>query len=180
MKLMYAITLAMLLSGCDQVASVQSPATAVESAKNVSTTIADKPWNIEDVDATTNGNMAIAAAKLLRGDEFEKGNADAAEVVKAPWKFYGKMMCFLATVAQAEDYPPGAEGVAEMGGSLAEIVALSDSDQVLDMLLIGGSGNIQSGQAHRMCGLVAGRTEVENRIGGTFQHLMMVGKLEQQ
>lgn len=174
-QILVAIAALALLSGCDAGAPA---AVAQSSAASVSTSPADREWNTADADALSNGNVAIAAAKYLRGDELPDGDGSMSEVLKAPWNFYGKRMCFPAQVAQAEDFPPSSDVAKNLGGSAGEIVAVTEDEEIIDMMVIGGTGSISPGKLLKMCGLVAGRTEVPNRIGGTFRHLVMVGKLK--
>lgn len=174
MKIVIVAVLAALACGCSpdtvpQAAAAPAPAEAAPAARTT--------WNLEDVDGLTNGNLPLAAGMLIRGDGIPHAEASIAQAMKAPWTYYGKRVCFPATVQLVDEMPPASEMAKVMNGA-GEIVALTDDGSILDMIVVGGTGSLQSGMRLDMCGMIVGKTEVPNAVGGTFTHLVMVGKLK--
>jgi len=140
---------------------------------------ADVDWNITDPDIRTNGNIPLAVS-VLRAGTFEKESAEKPEaflVIKTPWNYYGKLLTFTGIVGVVDDYPPGSDvsRILQCEDSSEIVITADDGETIVDMFLRSSSGRIRIGDTVTLYGLVVGRMEVENRIGGTFTHLMMVG-----
>lgn len=174
----FVIALLLSLSACDQ-ASAPSPQTAPPvAAESAPAPEPPATWNMADADGLTNGNLLLAAQMLMRGDALPQADASIAAAMKAPWNYYGKRVCFPAVTAHVDDMPPDSDLSKAFGGAAGEIVAAGEGENIIDMLVVGGTGEIGQGQRLNMCGLLVGKTEVPNAIGGTFTHLVMVGKLK--
>ncbi len=173
----FAIGLMLSLAGCGEAsapAQVAPPVAPAQEAQDAAPTT----WNMQDADGITNGNLAIAAAMLMQGDELPADKPSLAAAMKTPWNYYGKRVCFPAVVGKVDEMPPGSDMAKALGGAAGEIVAVGDGENIIDMIVIGGTGDIEPGRKLNMCGLLAGKTEVPNAVGGTFTHLVMVGKLK--
>lgn len=137
-------------------------------------------WNIQNPDALTNGNIPLAVKYIQSRTSKTVGTpANAASVLKTPWKYYGKMLCFSGTVGVVEDQPPGSD-ISKVfgGGETSEVVIRTDDGSIVDLFAMESSGKLKKGETARVCGLPVGRAEVTNAIGGKFTHLMVVGFIQ--
>lgn len=175
MKIFSGAVFLLVLAGCGGEAAAPTPSPSAEVAAPAPAP-AQATWNLENPDGMTNGNLQLATSMYMRGDEIPQAEASIAVVKKAPWNFYGKRLCFPAVTARVDEMPPGSDLAKAMNGA-GEIVAVTDDEHIIDMIVVGGTGDIEAGRRLNMCGLVVGKTEVPNAVGGTFTHLMMVGKL---
>jgi len=136
-------------------------------------------WNKSDLNITTNGNLALAVNLLKNnpGNKSEVEKGDAALIMKAPWDYYGKMISLSGAVSSAEDYPPGSDFSKLLeSDKTAEIVLIADDGYtIIDMFLRTSSGTLKTGDYVTVFGYPVGRMEIENRIGGSFTHLILVG-----
>lgn len=138
---------------------------------------AARTWNTSDINALTNGNMQYAA-ELVRertGDLASSAiEAVPADVMRRPWDYYGKVVSFSGTVAVVQDSPPGDNLSKGLGGSACEIVITAD-DVIIDGLLAGNSSGVYTGDWVTFYGYPCGTMEVDNKIGGKFKHLLVIG-----
>ncbi len=155
--------------------TVQS-AVATESVEKQSDEANSQPeWNKSDPDMMSNGNLQLAVSMLQAMEQLPKGtNADAEQVLKTPWNYYGKALTFTGQVAVVEDYPPSSD-TAQMGIQ-SDIVIESTDGTIVEFFSLVPSGSIKVGDQITITGYPIGRTEVENRLGGNFTHLMIVTK----
>lgn len=131
---------------------------------------ANTTWNVTDEDALTNGNLMLAANMLLSEKKIPiAAKVAPAKVLKTPWEYYGKLVTFTGIVEVVTDYPPSEENLLT-----SEIVILTEDDTIVDFQCFGSSGDIQVDDEVTISGLVVGRSEVENEVGGTFTHLIVV------
>jgi hypothetical protein len=150
-------------------------------AQEAPTQSAPQEWNKEDVDATTNGNILLAVRLLgqqTAAETRQKAVKQApALVIKAPWKYYGQIIKFSGAVGIATDYPPGSD-VSSMfnGDECGEIVMYSTDGTIVDYMHSGSTGNISEGGNVVVYGYPVGRAEVPNKLGGTSEQLIVVGK----
>ncbi|MFU1795402.1 hypothetical protein ACM1RC_16160 [Paenibacillus azoreducens] len=130
-------------------------------------------WNMNEPDATKNGNINIAIEMLKASKEIPVGElVSPEEVIKTPWNFYGKPLIFSGEVAVVEDYPPGSDfGKA---GLASDIVIESNDGTIVEFFSMVPSGNIKVGQTVSITAYPVGRAEVENKLGGSFTHLVVV------
>ena len=152
---------------------VASPSQAPTSGVTVTSTAipANREWNFDDSNAETNGNMELAAALLSEGADVAGAPVEDVEpIMRSPWKWYGKAVCFVNTVHLVQD-----ERVEE-GVVLGDVVTVSDDEHIVEYMLLGGSGDVRVGQRIKLCGFPVGRMEVENKLGGKFTHLIVIGK----
>lgn len=136
-------------------------------------------WNVKDPNAMTNGNIGSALARLRAGEQFPKsGPVKAAAVLKAPWKSYGKTLCFSGEVINVAEFPPGSELYEAVGGDASEVVFIAEDETIVDAMVMESSGDLEDGAKVTVCGVAAGSAEVPNKLGGNFTHLVLVGKIE--
>lgn len=137
-------------------------------------------WNTKDIDAIQNGNIPIAVRKMKAdGDIKNMATATSLEdVAKRPWDFYGKVIECTGEVGVVQDYPPGSDFSKIMGGqSCAEVVMETNDGTIVDAFISGSSGSLRVGQLATVYGYPVGISEVPNKVGGKFTHLIIVGKL---
>jgi len=157
------------LSGCSNSLENNDSSTVIND---------DLDWNYEDLDVSTNGNIQIAA-KLVKSDDLQDVfPVEPAVVVKTPWNYYGKVLELSGTIELIEDYPPGGD-ISQVfgGGSVSEVVFMTEDGTIADFFMIGSSGNLNVGDMVTLRGYPVGRNEVENKLGGSFTHLILVGKI---
>ncbi len=162
-----------------------SPKVAVAPSRSNKVAVApsrpDKvDWNVKDLDAITNGNIPLAVEYIKSSNSANVGTtADAASVLKTPWKYYGKMLCFTGTVGVVEDQPEESNLSKLLGGGeTSEVVIATADGSIVDLFAMESSGKLKKGETTRVCGLPVGRTEVTNAVGGKFTHLIMVGFIQ--
>ncbi len=177
MKVFNAIVLAILVSltACN---SETSSGDAVSDASATQASPKPATWNLEDPDALTNGNIDIAIAAILQGIETSKEDAAPAQVMKRPWDFYGKKLCFSGQAMIVQDFPPGNVASQVMGGSTSEIVFGAPDGTIIDALVKGSSGASEVGKPITICGMPAGRVTVNNQLGGQTTQLYIVGEIK--
>ncbi|MNC43773.1 hypothetical protein D3C75_926490 [compost metagenome] len=130
-------------------------------------------WNASEPDAMENGNIALAIDMLLAMQEMPAGElAVAQEVIKTPWNFYGMPVLFTGVIAIAEDYPPDSD--IGKAGVASDIVMESEDGTIIEFFSMVPSGALQAGDAVSITGYPVGRTEVENAMGGSYTHLIVV------
>lgn len=140
-------------------------------------------WNTSNMNALLNGNLSVAA-KLITANGVPQDGAKTAsppDVAKAPWKYFGDIYKFTGVVALVQEYPPdGPESKILIGGGpLAEIVMMDPKDSTstpIDFMFLSGTRDIQKGDTVTAYGYVTGVAEVPNRLGGTTQQLIVMGK----
>lgn len=135
----------------------------------------NEEWNMSDANASSNGNIAVAAKLLNARRLTEVAAEDVDTIQKTPWKYYGKLMCFSGRAAFVQDEPPGGF-VSNLigGGEVGDLVIQTDNDDELEFLVMGGSGSLKFGSKVKVCGLTAGRVEAEGALGRTYQRLLFV------
>lgn len=127
-------------------------------------------WNFDDTNVETNGNVEVAIALLQDIDQLDAPIHDVEPIMRAPWKWYGTLVCFVNVVALIQDEP------LEQGMEIGDVVTASGDGHIVEYLLLGGSGSIAVGSRVKLCGFPVGRMQVDNKLGGKFTHLMIVGK----
>lgn len=138
-------------------------------------------WNTEDLDILSNGNMLVAW-KLLKALSASdtKENAESISpgaVMKAPWKFYGKIIAIQGTVGIVQDYPPGNPITKALGGEVGEVVMMAKDATIIDYMQLGSTGDTKTGEFVTVYGMPIGQVEVENKLGGKTTQLVLIGKL---
>jgi len=130
-------------------------------------------WNTTEVDAFENGNLFLALDMIEAMGTVPLGEeADSEAVIKTPWNYYGKPIEFIGFVAVVEDFPPGSD-VAQ-NGFLSDIVIETYEGTIVEFFSMVPSGEIRVGDEVAITGYPVGRSEVENRMGGSFTHLIVV------
>lgn len=171
-KLIAAVAALALVAGCsaqESASSIEEPPAAQETPAPV--------WNFDDADASTNGNVLPASRLMLSGDLAAPKDIDAASALKRPWDHYGQLVCFSGMVGIVNDMPPGDEISKALGGQAAEVVIATADQTLVDAIIIGSSDTLKPGDSAKVCGLIAGRVDVENQLGGQSTQLLMVARL---
>jgi len=130
-------------------------------------------WNLKDVDALTNGNIWLAFDLIKSHDEdlVTGETVQPYRVVKTPWEYYGTPIEIYGTIEIVHDFPPGSDEY-EMG--VKSDIVIDAWDTIVEVFMTVPSGDFLPGEPVKVVGYVTGKTEVENRVGGTFTHLILV------
>lgn len=141
-----------------------------------STTINDDlDWNYEDTDALTNGNLEIAARLVQSNNLQDAYPVEPADVYKTPWNYYGKVIEISGTIFSVEDYPPGGDFSKQFGGgTVSEIMIMTEDGILADFLMLSSSGNLNNFDMVTLRGYPVGRVVAEN---GSSLSLALVGKV---
>ncbi len=156
-----------------------------ESSQAAGTKISTPAWDTSDPDVDTNGNIERAVTWIKTGERgIPVKSANAEQVQKSPWRYYGRNLCFAGQVGFVEDYPPGSDHSYSLGGGQTAQVVLtvnnsfngnvitSHKETYVLFYLLGGSGNLSVGGSEvELCGLPVGRATLESGITS----LAMVG-----
>lgn len=130
----------------------------------------DLNWNKSEPDALQNGNVQLAVDLVKEMSPLSTGEvAYPIEVVKSPWNFYGKTLSFTGIVQDVTDFPPGSEDI-----RTADVLIQTTDGTLVEFFSTVSSGDIQTGNEVTLTGFPAGRMEVDNALGGTYTHLIMV------
>ncbi|MGE5606054.1 MAG: hypothetical protein ACM3YE_10215 [Bacteroidota bacterium] len=153
--------------------------------QNNDSTNTDLSWNVRDLNVQTNGNLEVASKILdVISPEVLKNQSEepsAANVYKAPWKYYGKKLKISGEVTLVQEYPPGSAIASAFGGSeVGELVFVTDDNTIVDYVLLGSTGNIIVGNRVNTYGYCTGHIEVENKFGGKTTQLMVIGKVAEK
>ncbi len=135
-------------------------------------------WNTKDVDAMENGNIWVAVEQLKTKNNIrsEAINADASMVIKTPWKYYGNIIAFTGIIAAIEEYSPESDMAKNLeSDSASDIVIETDNGIIVEMMSSVSTGNLTEGDRVTLYGYPVGRADVENTLGGSFTHLIIVG-----
>jgi hypothetical protein len=176
----------------DQAAKKQSDEAAAAKAKSDAEKAAadeaakfdplKQSWNTTELDASKNGNIAIAASVLTKYTKKKLVNTaispSPSQAVKSPWKYYGKVVHVSGTADFMQDYAPGSDvsnNIAD-GKDAAELHLVTDDATFVAIFIIGTTGNIQRGETVNIYGFPVGTIENKNTLGGTVTELVLVGK----
>ncbi|MBB6019061.1 hypothetical protein HNR77_000118 [Paenibacillus sp. JGP012] len=130
----------------------------------------DLNWNKSEPDALLNGNVQLAVDMVKEMNPLTTGEAvSPIEVVKSPWNFYGKTLTFIGIVQDVTDFPPGSEDI-----RTADVLIQTTDGTFVEFFSTVSSGDIQTGNEVTLTGFPTGRMEVDNALGGTYTHLIMV------
>ena len=170
-------------AGCSGGADAELPRQHVELTSPPTTSTVWNPvrsvdWNVDNPDALTNGNPELAARIIGQRSRAEFGppavRYSAAIVLKRPWEYYGFVLCFSGRVDLVMDLPPSNEFASRVGKAFDAVFITADQT-IVESINVGDSGSLAAGQSFRMCGLVAGREEVTNKLGGRVTQLLVLG-----
>lgn len=181
-------TASLILGGCGAGQNSSDQQNQSGGAQNQVTVSADTQlqssqtdWNMQDTNVDTNGNPMIAAEKLksMSPDSLKKQAQEvpAASVMKTPWKFYGKIVKLSGEVGIAQGYPPGSD-VSKLfgGGEAGEFVLMNEDSTIIDYIHSGTTENINVGDKATVYGFPVGIGDVDNKLGGKTQQLIIIGK----
>jgi hypothetical protein len=138
-------------------------------------------WNTSDMDATTNGNVRVAADLIARNG-ISRSAATAvstADVAKAPFRYIGNVYEFRGSVGIVQEYAPNSDIGRAVGNGkvVAEVVALDSrlsTATPMDIIVLGDTGTIHEGDSVVVDGYVAGQVQVDNKLGGKTTQLVIV------
>lgn len=184
MKKFFALMFAavFLFTGCGNNASEKSTAPKTEKQVEQQTetkAVSETPqWNTSDLNPETNGNIQTATRLLNANPNLQSiaVDADAADVMRRPWDYYGQVIRFTGYAALLQDQPPGSDLSRALGGEACEIVMTAeDSATIVDGILRGNTKGLYEGDYTEFYGYPCGIMEVPNKIGGKFSHLLVIG-----
>ncbi|MDR6883078.1 hypothetical protein [Bacillus sp. 3255] len=135
-------------------------------------------WNVKDLHADKNGNLALGV-KMLKatGDIPQGAEVPAEDVLKTPWNYYGKPIKFTGTIGIVQDYPPGSDFV--KSGVLSQVVFTATDGTIIDLFSTVASGKLKVGNQLTLVAYPVGHVEVENKLGGkTTQLAVVTNKVE--
>lgn len=123
------------------------------------------PWNTSDENGLQNGNIELAYTHLRRlGDGSQSvTNIDIAEAISAPWNYYGKPACVNGKVADRQEYPPTSESAELFDKNPVGELVINNQGNLASILVVGGVAGVQVGGFVRLCGLITGRAEDEEK-----------------
>ena len=157
-----------------------SSSSAAQETKKPETNAQTLNWNKSEIDALKNGNIPIAAQLVVKDNNLapkaEQANPD--EVIKRPWDYYGKVITFTGQVGYMQDYPKESEFGQAFNGDAFELV-MTSGDTIVDVIGKGSTAGISDGQTITTYAYPVGVTEVPNKVGGSFKHLIVVGVIGQ-
>lgn len=164
----------------EDIAPADNSSTPETTQKNEKDTASDNniKWNTSETDPTKNGNIDLAV-KLLKKNSDIKTSAveeDPAVVIKMPWNYYGKALKFSGYVEVADDYPPNSDVSKFLDTTnSSDLVITSLDGTIIETFLRVSSGSVKVGDYVTVYGYAVGRMEVDNKLGGQFTHLILVG-----
>jgi|GEM_PF-1954410 len=135
-------------------------------------------WNTTEIDATKNGNIAVAVNWLLRNPTIRASaiSPQPELVAKTPWNYFGKVVKLTGTVAVVQDFPQGSDFGQSLGGQNAsDIVTVTADGTIVELFCMKASGSVKVGDIANLFGYPVGNLDVENRLGGKDPHLILVG-----
>lgn len=149
------------------------------TAQTTTTQTQSKPtWNTSEPDAQKNGNVSIAV-DLIKSNGNLKSMATSpnpAEVAKAPWNYYGKVVKISGQISDIREYPVGSDWSKNLGGKEAgQIVIGSDDGTITDMFVVGTTSDLKNGDNVTLYGYPVGISDVDNKLGGKTTQLFIVG-----
>lgn len=135
-------------------------------------------WNTTEIDAEKNGNVNIAV-DLIKSNGNIKSIAttpNPADIIKAPWNYYGKVLKISGQIADIQEYPVGSDWSKGLGGKEAgQIVIESNDGTGIDMFIMGSTGNLKNDDNVTLYGYPVGVIDVDNKLGGKTTELVIVG-----
>ena len=146
------------------------------------TAAAEGQWNRVDLDATTNGNVSIAA-ELVAAHGVPIGKKLSEEMpATAPWERVGEVYEFSGIVGRVREYPvDGPEPRwANDQRPLSEVVLFDSPDIGLPIacVIIGSVGSVREGDMVSATGYIVGMADVENETGSITTGLVIVGEIK--
>lgn len=138
-------------------------------------------WNTNDMNVGNNGNLPYAlnlAANSLDSIKQEAAGETPSMVFKAPFKYYGKAIKLTGLVVITQEYAPNSDVANNInsGKECGEIVFMCEDGTYVDYMQLGDTGNIAVGDTVTVYGYTPGIVNVENKMGGTTDELLIVGK----
>lgn len=135
-------------------------------------------WNKTDINAMSNGNISVAveALSLAQSSVGNSVSEQPQKVIKAPWNYYGKFIKFTGLVAVVQDFPPGSDISNALNTETStDVVIETDDGTIVEFFGAVSSGDLQVGDQVTFYGYPVGTAEVDNKMGGSFTHLLIVG-----
>ncbi|MBV4416538.1 zinc ribbon domain-containing protein [Clostridium tyrobutyricum] len=130
----------------------------------------------EYIDKNDNMNYAVSLVKKDNDLKSKAISVDSSAVAKAPFKYYGQVVRFAGQISDIEEYASGTDWSKNLGGGAAgQIVIASDDGTVIDMFVVGSTGDLKKGDYVTLYGYPIGLTDNANSIGGKDTELAIVG-----
>lgn len=185
----FVMSLSILGCGSDTPKETSSSSTTTSSTTTSSTTEKNSTeknstdeikWNKTVLDATKNGNMPIAVKLVVEDNNLSAKAEDAnpADVMRRPFDYYGKVIAFTGEAYYLQDYPPESDFGKAFGGNVCEVVMMS-GETIVDVIGQGTTTGIEKGQIVTLYGYPVGVTNVPNKVGGSFDQLIVIGVVGQ-
>lgn len=169
----------MLFTGCGDTKTATPPPDNKTSTTQVTVEVPREPvWDTSNLDPMKNGNFQTAVEVFRKNPNISTLAIDAntSDVMRRPWDYYGKVVRFSGEAAVLQDYPPSNDLSKMLGGESCEIVMTADDGMtIVDGMLLGNTKGLQIGDYVTFVGYPCGVMEVDNKIGGKFSHLIVVG-----
>ncbi len=142
---------------------------------------AEGPFNTEDKNALTNGNMVIAVLKVqtVSPEELEKTaqSIPVSDLTKKIYTTIGKPVKIRGKVYKVEELPPNDA----IPGVWTDILLLVNNKNAplgattVEFMYKGDSSNIDSNDVVTCTGYLVGTYENHNAFGGKIEAVMLVG-----
>jgi len=137
-------------------------------------------WDVENMDAMKNGNIDRAIAKLNEiGDIREKAETVSLEQLnRRLWDYIGKPVKAEGYVVYANDYP-STHAISKMFNvqTSAEIQFATEELLFCSFISNTPSGALRQNDHVTVYGIPVGKASGENKMGGTSEHIVIVGTL---
>lgn len=135
-------------------------------------------WDTSEQYIDKNDNMSYAVSLIKKDGNLKSKavSAEAADVQKAPFKYYGQVVRFAGHISDISEYAPGTDWSKNLGnGNAGQIVIGCDDGSVIDMFVVGSTGDLKKGDYVTLYGYPIGLTDNENSKGGKDTELAIVG-----
>lgn len=141
-------------------------------------------WETKETNFQENGNLQIASSMIVKHTQKSleglAEEADGAEVLKAIWKYYGKVLKVTGEVNLVTAYPPESElsNIIANGAECYEIHLNTDNDVPIGAFIIGDSSKISTGDYITFYGLPVGMFENQNAFGGVVKEIIFMSRID--
>jgi hypothetical protein len=136
-------------------------------------------WNMEDIDATKNGNAIHSLYLLETNSNPTPFQASARDILTKPANYFGKYLQISGTVKIVQPYSLQNSILSFTIGNSSEIIMISsDNSAIIDCLVINSSGNnIYIGRNATIYGYTPGVRYVQNSQGAIITELVIIGRI---
>ena len=138
-------------------------------------------FNMSDKSITTNGNLIVAASKIMNSTPTQVWQAaqpvSPAKITKSPYSSLGKLCKLTGSVYKVEEFPP----TPNLTGQWAEVLMLAGNPNsplgttTVDFMYNGDIDRINANTYITCAGYFIGTYESQNAMGGTVEGVVIVG-----